>query len=286
MQGWVEVALRSLIGLIILIAIARLFVRKPIGESSQLEFGFIASIVIILAVGSIQLAIPITYLLLAILIWAGGALGIHLFSMKSRAFRSLIHGKSIPIMKDGKILEDNMKKQHLTTDELLRKLRAKQVFQVADVEFAVLEGNGELNILVKKEQQPLTAKMLDHYVAPIKEPETVIMDGEILDEPLSTRGFNREWLETELKKMNAIIENVVIAQIDEYGQLTIDLFDDVISVPKPTERPLLEASLKKVQADMELYALDTEDKKAKQMYQWCSEQMKHVHDHVSPFLKS
>ncbi|WP_227936118.1 DUF421 domain-containing protein [Alkalihalobacillus deserti] len=286
MQGWIEVALRSFVGLLLFLAIARLFARKPIGETSQLEFGLIASVAVILAIGSIQLSIPISYLIVALVIWAGGAFGILMFSLKNATFRSAIYGKGIPIMKDGKILEDNMKKQHLTTDELLRKLRTKQVFQVADVEFAVLEGNGELNVLVKKEQQPITAKMLHHQVPPIKEPETVIMDGKILHEPMSTRGLSEEWLKTELEKMDAIVENVFLAQIDEYGQLTFDLFDDILQVPQPTELPLLEASIKKAQADMELFALDTENAQAKQMYKWCAEQMKQVHEVVSPFTKS
>jgi uncharacterized membrane protein YcaP (DUF421 family) len=286
MLGWVEVALRSFVGFLLLIAIARLFVRKPLGEASQLEFGLIASVAVILAIGSIQLAIPIGYLLVALLIWAGGAIGIMLLSVKNASFRSAIYGKGIPIMKDGKILEDNMKKQHLSTDELLRKLRGKQVFQVADVEFAVLEGNGELNVLVKKEQQPITAKMLDHQVPPIKEPETVIMDGKVLHEPLATRGLNQEWLKAELEKMNAIVENVFMAQIDEYGQLTIDLFDDVLQVPQPTELPMLEANLKSVIADLETFTLDTENPQAKKSYNWCVDQMKQVHKLVSPFTKT
>ncbi|MDT8860079.1 DUF421 domain-containing protein [Alkalihalobacillus sp. MEB130] len=285
MPGWLEVAIRSFVGFLLLIAIARMYVRKPIGETSHLEFGLVASIAVILAIGSIQLAIPIGHLLVAILVWAGAAIGIAYLSVMNASFRSVIYGKGIPIMKDGKILEDNMKKQHLTTDELLRKLRAKQVFQVADVEFAVLEGNGELNVLVKKEQQPITAKMLNHQVAPIKEPETVIMDGKILTEPLATRGLNQEWLKTELEKKNAILENVFMAQIDEYGQLTIDLFNDKMQVPKSTELPMLEANIKSVIASLETFSLDTENPQAKQRYKWCVEQMKKVHDDVSPFTK-
>lgn len=73
--------------------------------------------------------------------------------------------------------------------------------------------------------------------------------------------------------------------MDEYGQLTFDLFNDTQQVAQPTELPLLEASIKKAQADMELFALDTEDKQAKQMYSWCANQMKQVHELVSPYNK-
>ncbi|HER2174512.1 TPA: DUF421 domain-containing protein, partial [Streptococcus pyogenes] len=93
-----------------------------------------------------------------------------------------------------KIMEDNLKKERYTTDELLDLLRKKDVYQVSDVEFAVLEATGDLSVLLKKENQPLTAKDLNIAVSSVKEPQTVIMDGEILDEPLSTIGRNRGWL--------------------------------------------------------------------------------------------
>ncbi|MDA6963086.1 hypothetical protein OSM87_25800, partial [Escherichia coli] len=80
----------------------------------------------------------------------------------------------------------------------------------------------------------------------------------MLDEPLSTAGRNRRWLETELDKQNVSIENVFLAQVDTYGQLTIDLFDDKIKVPTPQEKPLLLATIKKCQADLEVFCLSTE----------------------------
>ncbi|MCK0472180.1 DUF421 domain-containing protein [Halalkalibacter sp. APA_J-10(15)] len=285
MPGWLEVILRSAIGFIIVITIGRLFVRKPIGEASIIEFSFILIISLIVAMGSFHLSIPFGWALISLVVWCVGMISISYLSEVSKKVRTLFYGKGVPIVKDGKILEDNMKKQHINTDELLRKLRSKNVFQFTDVEFAVLEGNGELNVLLKKDTQPLTAKILNQNVPAIKEPETVIMDGEILDEPLATRGLSREWLQTELEKMNALVENVVLAQIDEYGQLTIDLFDDQLTVPKPTELPLLEASIKQVQADLELFSLDTEQPQVKKQYRWCAEQMHAVYQMVSPYTK-
>lgn len=285
MANWLEVIVRSFVALIIFIIISRVFVRKPIGETSHLEFGLTAIIAIILGIGSFQPAIPVRYILSALFIWVGGTLLIHFLSMKSRTFRSFIFGKGIPIIKDGKILEDNLKKERMTTDELLRKLRMKQVFQMTDVEFAVLEANGELNVLMKKEEQPITAKILNVNVAKAKEPQTVMMDGEILDEPLAERGLNRRWLEEELAKMDVLPENVFLAQVDEYGQLTVDLFDDQIQVPQPTELPLLKASINKVQADLQMYALDTDNKQAKKMYQWCADQMEEISERLSIYLK-
>lgn len=85
-------------------------------------------------------------------------------------------------------MEDNKKKEQYTTDELLELLRKKVVFQVADIEFAVLKATGDLSVMLKKENQSLTAKNLNLSVPSIKEPQTVIMDGESMDKPLSTIG--------------------------------------------------------------------------------------------------
>ncbi|HER2159192.1 TPA: hypothetical protein VJS26_001811, partial [Streptococcus pyogenes] len=73
--------------------------------------------------------------------------------------------------------------------------------------------------------------------------------GEILDEPLSTIGRNRGWLQTELEKLGVTIENVFLGQVNSYGELTVDLFDDQLQVPSPQERPLILATMKKCQAD-------------------------------------
>ena len=159
-------------------------------------------------------------------------------SLKSKPFRNFVEGKGTVFIKDGKIMEDNLKKERYTTDELLELLRKDNVFKVADVEFAVLETTGDLSVLLKKENQPLTAKDLNLTVASEKEPQTVIMDGEILDEPLATAGRSRQWLHTELAKLGVTIENVFLGQVDSYGQLTVDLFDDKIQVPSPSRKAI------------------------------------------------
>lgn len=182
-------------------------------------------------------------------------------------------------------MEDNLKKERYTTDELLELLRKKDVFKVADVEFAVLEPTGDLSVMLKKENQPLTPKDVNLTVASVKEPQTVIMDGEILDEPLSTIGRSRGWLKTELEKQGVTIENVFIGQVDSYGQLTIDLFDDKLQVPSPQEKPLILSTMKKCQADLESFALGTESKEAKQMYRLNSEKLQEAIDKVTPILK-
>ncbi len=81
-----------------------------------------------------------------------------LISLKSKRFRNFVEGKATVFIKDGKIMEDNLKKERYTTDELLDLLRRKDVFQVSDVEFAVLEATGDLSVMLKKEKSTFNSK--------------------------------------------------------------------------------------------------------------------------------
>src|SRR5699024_11410173 len=84
----------------------------------------------------------------------------------------------------------------------LHQLRQKDVFNIADVEVAVLEPSGAMSVLPKKDYIPPTAKDLGLQLAPHKDPQTVIMDGKVLLEPLANLSLNPTWLETELEKLN------------------------------------------------------------------------------------
>ncbi|MDG5786101.1 DUF421 domain-containing protein [Evansella sp. AB-P1] len=285
MPGWLEVILRSFVALVILFTLSRILIRKSVSQVTYFEF--ICGIVIggILALGSINLQIPIAYPLMGLLIWVTIPHIIGWLAIKSEKLRNFVYGKGIPIIKDGKVLEDNLKKERYSSDELLKQLRHKNVFQVADVEFAVLETTGDISVLLKKDYQPLTPKDMNLQVAPIKEPETVIMDGKVLDEPLATIGKNRRWLEMELEKIGVAIENVYLGQVDSYGQLTVDLFDDKLKVPSPQELPLLLATIKKCQADLEAFALETDNQAAKNMYTNNAKEMDEVIEKVKPYLQ-
>lgn len=285
MPDWLDIIVRSILFLLILFLITKLLGKKQISQLSFFEYvngitiGSIGAEVVTGLEQSIYLGILSIVTFAAIPFIAG------FISLKSKPFRNFVEGKGTVFIKDGKILEDNLKKERYTSDELLELLRKDNVFKVADVEFAVLETTGDLSIMLKKENQPLTAKDLNLTVASEKEPQTIIMDGEILDEPLATAGRSRQWLHTELAKLGVTIENVFLGQVDSYGQLTVDLFDDKIQVPSPQEKPLLFATMKKCQADLELFALGTDNPQAKKMYTDNSKKLQEAIDKVAYILK-
>jgi uncharacterized membrane protein YcaP (DUF421 family) len=283
--AWLDIAVRSILFVVILFFITKWLGKKQISELSFFEYVTGISIGSIGAEVAMGLERSIFHGIIGVIIFAAIPFISGVISLKSKKFRDFVEGTGTIFIKDGKIMEDNMKKERYTTDELLELLRRKDVYQVADVEFAVLEPTGDLSVMLKKENQPLTPKDLNLAIAPIKEPQTVIMDGVIMDEPLATIGRSRAWLYTELDKLGVTVENVFLGQVNSYGELTVDLFDDQLQVPSPQDRALILSTLKKCQADLELFALGTEVKEAKQMYSENSEKLQKAIDKVMPILK-
>ncbi|MFD1039052.1 DUF421 domain-containing protein [Virgibacillus byunsanensis] len=284
MPNWIEIILRSLTLLVILFLVTKWLGRKQISQLNVFEY--ISGIVLggIVAIHSLDVNSNLIYGILAMAVWFLVPYTVEFISLKSKSFRNFTEGKSTVFIQDGKIMEDNLKKEGYSTDDLLEKLRDNNVFKAADVEFALLEPTGNLSVLPKRENQPLTAKDLGLKLSTKKEPQTIIMDGKALLEPLANLSLNTNWLETELDKLNVSIENVFLAQADSDGQLTVDLYDDKIAVPTPTEKPLLLATMKKCQADLELFALATDNQNSKQRYQLNSQKMQHAINKISPYL--
>jgi len=281
---WIEIMLRTLAAIIALFLLTKLLSKKQLGKLSYFEY------ITGIAIGGIAAAVstgiwPNWYLgFISMSIWVGVVVGLDYLSLKSKLAGDFIKGKGLVLIKDGKVLEDNLTKTRYTADNLLGGLRSKNAFEFADVEFAVLEPDGELNVLLRRENQPLTSKNLGIKIANEQEPQTVIIDGKIMDEPLATLGLNRGWLSAELEKIGAAIENVFIGQVDASGQLKIDCFDDKLQLPVPQKKAQLLATIKKCEADLEMFGLSSKDKSIIKMYENCAEELQKVISALKPIL--
>ncbi|GAX89176.1 DUF421 domain-containing protein [Effusibacillus lacus] len=284
MPEWLNITIRSVAAVLYLFLLTRVIGKRQLSQITFFEY------IVGITIGSIAGFIatdmdgPVLHGFLALTIFALFPVLIGWLQLKSKTIRNVVDGNATVLIKDGKILEDNLKKERITTEELMEQLRMKNAFKVADVEFAVMEPNGSVSVLLKSENQPLTPKHLGLSVAPVKEPQAVIMDGVIMDEPLATIGFNRKWLKTELEKQGVALENVFLGQVDDNGQLFLDLYDDKIQVPAPQTVKLTYATLKKCQADLELYALSAQNEETKNMYELEASRLKKVVENVTPLM--
>ncbi len=284
MPEWLQVIIRSIVLIAFLIVLTRIVGRKIAARLTYFDIIF-AMVLSVIAAAVVLNMVHVAYGFIALLTWALAGIGISFFSMKSDMFHELLHGKEAVVIKHGKIMEDQLKKMRYTPEDLLRQLRSKQIFNVADVEFAVMESTGEINALLKANRQPITPKHLGVETAPETGAQTVILDGNIMDEPLATMGLNRGWLRTELDKIGVSPENVFLAQVDAMGDLYVDLFDDSIQTPQPTARQLLLTTLEQAKADLKIFSLETDSRKTKQMYDQCVKELESIIYDVRPLLK-
>ncbi|MTI47059.1 MAG: DUF421 domain-containing protein [Firmicutes bacterium] len=151
---------------------------------------------------------------------------IGIISLKSPYARKVFEGEPTLVISHGKILEKNLKHMRLSTDNLMQKLRSKKVFNISDVEFAFMEPEGKISILLDSKNQPVTPKDLNIFVNKSELPITVIKEGTIIEKNLYSKNFTKDWLETQLKTNNiSNVSDVFLCQVDSSGSLYVDLKD-------------------------------------------------------------
>jgi uncharacterized membrane protein YcaP (DUF421 family) len=165
----------------------------------------------------------------SMIVWSFVPLAISMISLRSRAFRKIVEGKPTTFIENGNILEKNMLKEKYSIDELLEQLRKKSVFRVADVEFASLDSNGELSVLLKKAKQPLKYEDIGLKMEEGSAPVPVMMDGKLIQENLRWAGLDRTSLIEKVQAAGYKPEQVFYAEVDSTGNLSVDLYDEYIS---------------------------------------------------------
>lgn len=284
MDTWIQVLIKSVSILVLLLAAVRLMGKRNIVRITSFHMiGYIVMAVLTALISANVIINPVLGFI-PLAVWVIGIIALEYLSLKSKWIHDLIYGKETVLIKHGRIMEESLLKARLTGDELLRALRTKNAFSLADVEFAVLETTGDISVFLKSDKKPVTAHDMEIKTAPLTEPQTVIMDGNILNEPLTSLGLNRDWLDTQLEKMGLSLDNVFIAQVDSSGELYVDLFDDSIPNPQPKVKEMLYAALEKSQADLETFALETQNEGAKAMYSKNAKNLEDLLKLLKPYL--
>ena len=285
MPQWIEIVIRSFSIIIGLFIITKLLGKKQLSKLSFFEYIVGITIGDIAGTLSMDPDLQIKNGVTSILIWSLFPLVTSRIALKSKLFRNWIEGNPTVFVQDGKILEDNLRKEKYTTDELLEQFRKKNVFHVEHIQYATLESNGELNILLKKEHQPVTYLDLFSKSIPYREPQTVIMDGNILVEPLAKIGLSKNWLKAELEKLKILPENVFLAQVDSLGKLWIDLYDDDLKNTIPNEKQMILSAIYKSKANFEYLSAITNNAERKDEYIQLSQQLQKTESILKPLLK-
>jgi uncharacterized membrane protein YcaP (DUF421 family) len=218
------VILRSAAAFFLLLFVCRLMGKKLISHLTFFDFATGITIGALAAAMSIRLGVPVIHAATALIVWTVLTILVDLTILKSVPVRKIIDGEPTIIIQNGKLLERNMARNRYNIDDLMQQLRERNIFDPSQVEFAVLEPNGELSVLPKTQHQPLTPSRINLATPYQGMVSALIKDGRVLDQNLGQNHLTREWLFTELKRRGVPdISGVLYAALDTNGHLFIDL---------------------------------------------------------------
>jgi uncharacterized membrane protein YcaP (DUF421 family) len=212
---------------IALLLLTRLQGKKAISQLTY--FDYITGIILgdIAAVPLVDESVPVTRALASLALFGGLSILASYLGTKFRKVRLLAEGEPVAIIKEGKILEKNIEKIRLDMDNLRMLLRKKDVFSVADVEFAVMETDGCLSVLKKAAQGTPSRKDLGLKVKQEKPGIEIIIDGVIDEQKLTEVKLTKKDIHNILRqrKINDISE-VSYMEITGDGKVYIDRYHD------------------------------------------------------------
>lgn len=217
----ISTVLRTIVLYIIVTVAIRLMGKRQIGDMQPNELVITLLISEIAAIPLQDTQQPMFIGLAAIFVLVFLEIVISILALKSFAIRKLLNGKSVVVIKNGVIDQQAMRNVRMTVVDLIEQLRGQNVFNIADVAFAVLEVNGNLSVLLKKASQPVTVSDAELKLPDDLLPLPVISDGKIVYESLRALEITPKKLNKILKTKHASAKQVFLMTLDRDGNHTI-----------------------------------------------------------------
>lgn len=212
MNEILDVIVRALLSLIALFFVTKLIGKKQVSQLSLFDYVIGISIGNFAAEMTINLESEEIHGIIAVIIYGFIAYLVSILTMKSIYLRRYFMGTPTVMIQNGKILEDSFKKVRYDINDMLEQCRINGYYDISDIEYAILEANGELSILPKNKTVTCADLKLDVKKSGLC--ANVIIDGKIMYTNLSSINKTKKWLIKELKKQNKDINDILLATVD------------------------------------------------------------------------
>ena len=223
------VFIRTLIIYFALVLIMRFLGKRQLGEMELSEF-VVAALIADLASHPLQdIGIPMINGLVPIVTLFCCEVLISGLAMKNIRLRALLFGKPSMLVEKGKIKQREMKRNRFTTDELMEELRNQGCLDISAVEYAVLETDGRLSVILYPAERPVTPSQLKIEAEDKGYPVVVISDGHVIESNLRLVGRDLNWLKKRLAALGVKSTEAVFL-------MTVNAAGQVYFAPKETEQ--------------------------------------------------
>lgn len=212
-------AITALVSVVVMFILVKLIGNRAISQMNMFDYInsiTIGSIAAELAISEMKdVAVPLT----AMIVYAVVIMLAAFISGKSLAVRRVVEGRTVVLLKNGKIYNRNFKRAKMDINEFTMLCRLKGFFDLNDIAMAIQESNGEISFLPVSSARPVQPS--DLAIEPEEDSVfyNIILDGKILHGNLKSAGFNEIWLLKQLKinKVDSVHE-VFIAVCSRYGE--------------------------------------------------------------------
>jgi len=202
------VFIRTLLIYTVVVIVMRMMGKRQVAEMQPFELVIMIMIAELAATPMENLNIPLINGIIPIIALLFTQVLVSYISLKSQRFSNFICGKPSILIHKGRINQSEMRRLRINIDDLLEALRNKDYFNISDVEYAILETNGQMSVIPIPDKRPVVISDLNPN-GNFKEeelPVTLIINGVLSDTKLRKTGYDQRWLMDQLKKQN--IDNI------------------------------------------------------------------------------
>ena len=141
--------------------------------------------------------------------------------MKSTKIRYLLQGRPAVVINDGVLDQKKLKALRFTADDILDQLRQKDIFEISQVQYAVVETNGSLSVMKKQQYDSPVNEDFGIKSSPQGIPVLVINDGKYIESAIKDSGFEMKAIEKILRKEKVEVRDIIILLLDKYNNYTL-----------------------------------------------------------------
>ena len=215
---------RTIILYLVMILVIRILGKRQIGQMEPSEFVVTMMIANLATIPMENADVPLPEGIIPIVTLLAAELIMTQLNLKSSRLRKLLCGKPEILIENGTILQENLRKTHISLDELTGHLREKDVLDIQAVQYAILETNGNLSVFPYPKEMPASARDAGIQVRKQSLPITLISDGELLKQNLPLAKKDMAWVQRVLTSHNADIQSTYL--------LTVNKQDHNLFIPK------------------------------------------------------
>lgn len=216
----ITIILRVLIIYILVLFVFRLMGKRQLGQMQPFEFVLTLIIADLATIPMAEISVPLLNGIVPLLTLVVFHFALTVFTRKSNTFSRVISGKPVIIINPDGIDYEALKKLNITIDDLFEAIRTQGFFNINEVQYAIMETNGEVSVMPKAESTPLTSQDMKIKKEEPSLPITIISEGKFMPDNMKLVNKEKEFFMNILKKENVSgVKNVILLTINKQGEI-------------------------------------------------------------------